>query len=125
MKQREIKFRVFDIVTSTMYNCVNQIIFELQCVLAQPNEDSTVDEETEIGFERCVLMQFTGLKDKNGVEIYEGDLIKNVGTPKLKQVVYHDQAFYLREGNAHTRLSKLNFDGEIIGNIHEHKHLLK
>lgn len=76
--------------------------------------------------EEIVLMQYTGLKDKNGKEIYEGDIVKwqtkNVGG--VVSVVYETTCFTL-EGTGfhvgHFSLSKL----EVIGNIYESPELIK
>jgi len=60
-------------------------------------------------------MQYTGLKDKNGKEIYEGD---HFGEPNYP-VEFEDGAFW-HEGE----LLRDNVHNEIKGNIHENPELL-
>jgi len=72
-----------------------------------------------------ILMQYTGLKDKNGKEIYEGDIFQrhNGHTSEVAYDNYH-ACFGLKDKGL-THLNGIdNSNGEIIGNIYENPELI-
>lgn len=71
------------------------------------------------------IMQYTGLKDKNGVEIYEGDIAR-VGDKGVTSVTFFDGAFYTVVSHSNYRCGGWETKSiEIIGNIYENPELLE
>lgn len=101
------------------------------------------DIDFGFGFEEVIpetLSQFTGLSDKQGVEIYEGDIVlsKNTFETKMAKVIFLQGSFmceWLNDDCYSEELSRLIWnhrpysgDGvmfEVIGNIYDNSDLLK
>lgn len=121
---REIKFRAWDkelkfMVDDTMYIMgigTGNVFFD--------NQGDLIEQSNKL-----VLMQYTGLKDKNGKDIYEGDVSKNYykGQWVNLVVVWNPLGMWSvkwKDGylnNYHIN----NQNMEVIGNIYENPELLK
>ena len=130
---RKIKFRAWHKPTLKMYlvDCIDFFIGGLQ--LRKTPKDTFQSDLSE-----CKLMQFTGLKDKNGKEIWEGDLFKCIYdfdgcTEHIMEVVYDEEraGFHLKshgESCHQQGVVKHIWDfkrKEVLGNVHENRELLK
>lgn len=134
------KFRVWDKEVKYMYG-VKRINFETKLANLDMGEHNTFGCDRH--FSVLVFMQCTGLKDKNGTLIYEGDILKidnifhpNKGWFSYYQVLWDGIRFaqkylYDRGGKNHLtgnvlELSTFNMEHkEIIGNMFEYPELLK
>ena len=116
---REIKFRAWAVEEEKMY--YSPLMQEWDGFDAWLRLDC---ENNDISEGSVKLMQYTGLKDKNGKEIYEGDVLR-FETGCLGVVIYEPPSWGVDWGGV------TNFGGifynkaEIIGNIHENPELLK
>ena len=80
--------------------------------------------------EDIILMQSTGLKDKNGKEIFEGDVVKMskdiYSEPTYYEVVRHGGGAYRLESKQHgCELWLRHTNCEVVGNVYENRELLE
>ena len=125
---REIKFRVYNLnqkkfLTHACY--FNHLNF---------NEFTCYDRWFKTDEENVILQQYTGLKDKNSKEIYEGDIVKfryEIHEHEFEEdigEVYFENGIFYFDRNLAFATNDCNFDEsslQVIGNIFENKELLK
>jgi uncharacterized phage protein (TIGR01671 family) len=154
-KQREIKFRAWDSVAKKMLEQITtwhhamglSVVLPFREFHYSPNSNWRKDDYGNFYSDNntVYLMQYTGLKDKNGVEIYEGDVVRrHEAAPEWKDKEPSSRLFQVRwsaEGawfeldhaapwadgtnwspmNAHQTAQYV----EVIGNIYENSELLE
>jgi uncharacterized phage protein (TIGR01671 family) len=118
--EREIKFRVWLIVENDFNDEGYKMIYDLAFEEYLPVNDQLSSVKH--------LMQYTGLLDKNGKEIYEGDIVKSAKSIHDKNgvVEFYKGSFILRFDNEYYALGFYeNEKGEVIGNIYQNPELLE
>lgn len=124
MKQREIKFRVWD--------KFQKKFLDHSCYFNSKdfNEFTAFDRYFKCDEEGCIVQQYTGLKDKNGREIYEGDIIQLENAPYKYEVVWNKWHWGIdSKGIVTDFIQSFTIAVEerciVIGNIFENPDLLK
>lgn len=127
---REIKFRVWD-KTFKMMLSPKLVDIDFNEGKIEVTTDTLRYEEVYTDeIKDFVLMQYTNLKDKNGKEIYEGDILKielDVGVINLYVKYVKGEYRLVNEGKWEDSLYGYMWfhEVEVVGNIFENKDLLK
>jgi uncharacterized phage protein (TIGR01671 family) len=126
--KREIKFRAYSSHNHKMYP-VSNIEWDIDGRIWVTADDGK--NGIELIDEEAHLMQYAGLYDKNGREIYEGDVLdiglrNQDGKPVIAPVSYETYAAgYVLDNGGNGIWQRLTEDCEVIGNIFEDKQLLE
>jgi uncharacterized phage protein (TIGR01671 family) len=121
MTQRKIKFRGWDKDRKSMSEGWTMKEW-LYSAFEQADHFEGVNQYVESFFEKLIWMQYTGLKDKNGKEIYEGDILLHAphwDKGRTKSVADMIYPFHCGDWSVEPE------DCEIIGNIYENPELLQ
>lgn len=114
------KYRAFLTETKTIHDV-------LQIDLSRSMVSLKIENASEwYWFKEVVLMQSTGLKDKNGVEIFEGDVVEWLGHRGIVEFVLNNQQTMIIGASGYiTDLDySTDFNTAVIGNIHENPKIL-
>jgi uncharacterized phage protein (TIGR01671 family) len=125
---RQIKFRVWDNQNNDWL--INQRIEDYPVELLYSDHKFYIAHSLS-NLDNYVIQQYTGLLDKNGIDIYEGDVLKCKGFDGWFDTVgfyYNVTVKYntVESGDSHIAgFAYIPMDREVIGNIFENSELLK
>ena len=133
------KYRAWDVLAEKMIDEILMISFVRKEIIGKFSDGSTsvpLKFEDERNGEDVILMQSTGLKDKNGKEIFEGDVVQFEDCSEASDFLYINTGIieWCQGGfhvtNRDSVLMEDLLDGDsldvtIIGNIYENRELLE
>lgn len=121
---RKIKFRVWD-KEEKEFDFPSE--FRVQKGQIGWTEDHYLDIDSYSEYDRFVLQQFTGLTDKNGVEIYEGDIIEIDGEDRKNEITFDKGSFCFDEEDGFESTSLFDYNDmiSVIGNVMQNTELIQ
>ena len=122
---REIRFRAWSEDIREMIQVSRLDIKEETIHYENGIKSLNREQELDFWWKPYVLMQYTGLKDKNGVEIYEGDIVRYFRS-ELAVIVYRNGGVDIRSlswGDREPIQRRLG-EIEVVGNIYQNNDLL-